>query len=270
MGRLISMNLFRMRKSKMFWVSAIIFFVVGILLPIIIKITANVLYEIVKNSNDAQSVMEAKELVELNNQPAAFSGVLRAMFGGAGPMLILALVCAASFMFADLGHGYIKNIAGRFPNKWVLAFPKYLVAMIQSVIFVLVSILGTIVGLLATRGIEFDRFIPEALLEFLVKLLLLCAMVSIVFFFTVGLRNKGLGIVMGVFMGTSALYVITLPLQLIINSVLKIDFKFEDYIPDYQFQLTDINLTRNVIISLVCIAIFLPSALALSNSQDVK
>lgn len=270
MSRLIKMDLFRMRKAKMFWIAGIIIFVVCVIMPVLAKILANVLYEMVKNSDDAQSIERSKQLIDELNRPAAFSAILRSMFGGFSPMLVLVLCCAVGFLYADLGHGYIKNIAGQLPHRGLLSISKYIVVMIQNIIFVVIGTIGTTVGIAFTRGIEFDKDIPDALLEYLVKILLLFGITAIVIFFTIGLHNKSLGIVFAVFFGIGALSMIAAPFQLIITNVAKLDFEIAKYLPDALFLSTDINKLTATIVALVCIAVFFPVTLRFVNKRDVK
>ncbi len=270
MSRLIKMDLFRMRKSKALWISGIIIFVMCIILPILAKMLAQLVLDLVKNGDDAQSIEQAQQLVDEFNRPAAMSGVFRTMFGGLSLLLILVLVSASIFMFADLNHGYIKNIAGQLSNRGYLVISKFIVVNIQNIILLVISTLGTAVGVGVSRGIEYDSGVPDALLEYLVKILLLCGITAIVMFFTIGLHNKSLGIVAAVFFGLSALAIIATPLQLIMTNVAKIDFVISDYLPDALFASTDINKLRATIVALVCILVFLPVTLRFVNKRDVK
>lgn len=277
MGRLIRMDLFRMRKAKMFWISGAIILVVCAVMQILAKILTNVLYDYSKNAyegslnpEEIQALASAKMLKEEYDLPAAFSGVLRSMFGGVTPLLIMVLVCAVAFMFADLKHGYVKNISGQIPHRSYLSMSKYIVVNIQSVIFVVIGTVGTIIGVLISRGIDFDEFIPDAILEFLIKLLLLFALTAIVMFFTIGLHNNSLGIVAAVFFGLGALSTIAMPFQLILTNVANVDFELADYLPDSLFFSINIDKVRSLIVALVCLAVFVPLTIKFYNKRDVK
>ena len=89
---LFRMELFKLRKHKLTWGAAIVCFVVTFVLPLIGKLFADILYNIVKDSGEAQAVAEAKNLVDAFNSPLEFSSLLKMPFG-----LIVEPAFASSF-----------------------------------------------------------------------------------------------------------------------------------------------------------------------------
>lgn len=268
---LFRMELFKLRKHKLTWGAAIVCFVVTFVLPLIGKLFAGILYNIVKDSGEAQAVAEAKNLVDAFNSPLEFSSLLKMPFGGISLVLILVFVSASSFLFLDIGGGYIKNIAGQIPSRGHSCYGKYAVVCLQGLLCMLSAFLGGVIGTLIVRGISFDSDIPAGILEFALKWLILCGIDAVLLLFTTGLGNKVLGIVMAVIFGTGALGMIYMPLSFGIRALFRLeDFELGGYMPDQMISASPMNVWASLIGGAVMICVFLPLTVMLLNKRDVK
>ncbi len=272
MGNLFRMELFKMRKHKLTWGAGIACFVVTIIIPIIGKILSNVLYDIVKNSGEADAIKEAKVLVEEFNRPVDISSLIRMPFGGLSIVLILVFLAAASYLFLDIGGGYIKNIAGQIPSRGHSCYGKYAAVCLQGLIFMVCGFAGSVIGTLASRGVTFgEGDMGGALLEFALKWLILCGLNAVLLFFTSGLCNKALGIVMAVIFGTGALGVIYMPISFGVKMLFHLEqFDIGKYMPDQMLSLTPISIWAALISGAVLILVFVPITIRVMNRKDVK
>ena len=49
-------------------------------------------------------------------------------------------------MYMDLANGYVKNIAGQVPSHGYLAVSKMIVIAIHNLIFMVVGLIGSLIG----------------------------------------------------------------------------------------------------------------------------
>ena len=130
--------------------------------------------------------------------PIGAGDVVSAEFHSGLPAL-LCVIFTALFVFAEQKNGYVKNIAGQFPHRGMLAASKLLAVALVVLLF-----LGafTLAVLLAGQGFWGDRFQLDALpalgkllgVQYLLHLGL-CALVLLL---TVVLRGSALPMVVGI------------------------------------------------------------------------
>ena len=258
MGNLLKMDFLKLRKFKMFFVFLLVILAVTIALPILGKIFSNILLNIVENSGEGQAIAEAEMLVEEFNRPYALSNIFRAPMGGLSILWMLLFISGASFMYMDLANGYVKNIAGQIPSHGYLAVSKLVIINIHNIAMMLVGVIGSLIGYGVSRGLTADADIGAGIVEFLLKILLASALSAVLLFFTTGLGNKALGIVLGVFLGLGMMSLLYVPLNFALSRLLdKPDLNLSAYMPDQMVLMTQINVWAALIEGIVLTLVFL-------------
>ena len=256
MGNLVRMDLYRMNKAKSFRVCLILAFVFAL--------TATpfeyLMVQVGKMFSTSGTLTFPTEinLSTLINRCAAPLTVL------------LALLSIVNFYFADMEAGYIKNIAGQMPKKGFTMVSRFIASVPHNIAFLLVSVIGSIIGTLFFQKILFDGAILESVVTFLLKILLLTSVCSILLLVTAAFRNKSFGMILAVLIGltlTSLLY------TLVINPGLNKIFTKVDitpYMPDAVLAEEKPDVLRAILVSAVTIAIFLPLSARVFDRKDVK
>ena len=256
MGTLVRMDLYRMNKAKSFRVCLILAFVFAL--------TATpfeyLMVQVGKMFSTSGTLTFPTEinLSTLINRCAAPLTVL------------LALLSIVNFYFADMEAGYIKNIAGQMPKKGFTMVSRFIASVPHNIAFLLVSVIGSIIGTLFFQKILFDGAILESVVTFLLKILLLTSVCSILLLVTAAFRNKSFGMILAVLIGltlTSLLY------TLVINPGLNKIFTKVDitpYMPDAVLAEEKPDVLRAILVSAVTIAIFLPLSARVFDRKDVK
>ena len=271
MRDLFGMEMYKLRKHKLTWASAIVCFAVSFILPILGKVFSHVLYSILAGANQTELLSEADRLIFEFDKPMAFSVLLRAPFGGLTLVLIFVFIAASSFLYLDIGGGYIKNIAGQLRSRGQSCYGKYAAVCIQALIFMICGFVGGVLGTLVSRGIYFDSEIAAGLLEFFLKWLVICGLDAVLLFFSAGIGSKALGIVFAVVFGTGSLAMIYMPLSFGVRMLFRLEyFDLSQYMPDQILSLVKINVWAALIGGAVLIAVFFPLTVSVLNKKDVK
>ena len=261
MGNLIKMDLRRMFMSKLFYcmmaVVAVLNIIFQIIPPIFIRFFA------------PSEPTHAMQLSDFFAQPFSLTF-----------LMVLMIISVVSFTYADIAHGYIKNIAGQVPNKSHIIYSKFIVTGVHNCIFMLVSALSGLLGAVIISAIGFSRMemdglMGQAMLTFLIKWMLSMAISAILLFFTMAVKNKTLATVVGVILGTGALGMVYFGLNTAVNSIFHIDdFSVNSYVPDQLINSvnvgTNVAVINAVIVGIVCIVLFLALTVKVFNSRDVK
>lgn len=259
MANLIKMDLYRLVRSKLFWILN----GVVVLLSAAFTVLTFVVSNIFKN---AAGVTYSEE-VEFSS---LLSSPIEQIF------LILVMISAVSFMYADIANGYIKNIAGQLTNKGNTVISKFIVIGIHNFAFMFLGLLGNTLSELCVRKVVFDSMIAYGLAAFVIKWLLLMSISSIVLFFSTGLKNKTVASVTGVLFSSGLLALVYMGLNAGIANIFKTDnFDINSYMPDQLFgstMATTLNVTafNAIVVSLVVSAVFLFFTVKIFNSSDVK
>lgn len=271
MGNLVRMDLFKLRKTKMFFVFAAVILAVTIILPIVGKIFAGVLLNILESaSGDAQALAEARMLVAEYNKPYLLSDVLRAPMGGLSMLWMLLFVSASSFMYLDLANGYVKNVAGQLPTRGHLAVSKLIVVYCHNLVLMLVGLVGSLIGYGVTRGFTLDDAIAAGLLEFFLKLLLTGGLSALLLLFTTGFRNKTLAIVSSVILGMGMMSLVYMPLGFALGKLFRTEVDLMPYMPDQMLLAANINVWAALAEGVGMTLLFLFLTTYCVNKRDVQ
>ena len=261
MANLIKMDMRRMFRSPMFFISLSVIAVFNILMTVGTTMLAK--------------MFAAGQAAA----PTVLSDVV------ANPFIlpifsILMFASLISFSYADIAGGYIKNLAGQLPHKSSLIYSKYIVIGIHNFIFLAVGSAANVLGNLtmsATGMLQMtdDGMLWAAIATLLLKWLLSMAITAILMFVTNGVKNKVLATVTGVIIGTGALGLAYLGLNTAISNIFHTQgFDLSMYMPDSLMNSVNVGANTAVInaivVSLVCIFIFMALTVKVFKSRDVK
>lgn len=251
---LIRMDFYRMFKSKSFIISNVVVFVIAIVARLaeigLIKLSQAFGVEEATISNDALS--------EIIINPFGWSIAL-----------VVVLISAVTFSYADIANGYIKNIAGQVSNKGNTALSKFVVLAVHNFIFMFCAMIGRVIIGVITGGIQMDWIeVPLAIGTFGVKWLLLVSLSSILLFVSTGLKNKTLASVVGVILGSGSLMLLHLMIDSTVERFIHVDISRYD--PSMLIQESNMIFGNAILVALVVIAIFLPLTVVIFNKSDVK
>ena len=261
MVNLIKMDVRRLFLSKVFYISMAITAFINIAFaiggPMLIRFFA------------PKEGIPVQEMSELIAQPFPLS-----------LLMVLMIISAVSFTFADIANGYIKNIAGQIKRKSDTIVSKFVALGVHNFFFMLVSLLASILGTAVVSSMGMAKLsvtpslIGPAILTFLIKWMLAMAISSILLFLTTGIKNKTIASVFGVFLGTGALGMVYFGLNEAIKSIFKVDVSVNEYTPDSLIGTVSVGhnvaVVNAIIVAVICSAIFLALTIKVFNTRDVK
>ena len=255
MGKLIRMDLYRMNKGKSFLVCLILAFIFAVASTPVEK----ALYALgnMLEVEGTEVFPETASLTEMIANPISSIGIM------------LSLLSIVIFFYADLEAGYIKNIAGQMPKKGFSVLSRYIASIVHSLVFLLASLVGNLIGTLPFQRIIADGSVPGAVGTFLLRLLLLESVCAILLLFVTGLRNKSLGMIFAVLLGLPVMTLVYAGINSALNQVFK-GVDIMPYMPDQVLKETNPAVLRSILVSAVTIGIFLPLSISIFDRKDVK
>ena len=256
MGKLLRMDLYRMRKAKSFWVCLILAFLFGLLSTPGVKLMTVV----------AGLVSNEKNLFPAT---ADLSGIIKAPF----PILnaMLALLSVNSFFYADVENGYIKNIAGQMPKRGYTIFSKFLAVIPHNLLFIIVGVGGNLIGTIVFQKIIVDGAVLEACGILLLKLLLIQSLCTILLLVTATFQSKSFGTVLAVLFGLGLLFLVYTGIDAGLDQLWpKKSFSIVSYMPDQLLDSASPDAVRSLVVSAVTIVIFLFPSIRIFDKKDVK
>ena len=256
MANLIRMDLYRLVKSTSFRVCAILAFVLAMSqTPLLWGLTM-----VTRMFSEEVSVFpKTANLTEIIGNPLPF---LNGM---------LVMLSACSFFYADVENGYIKNIAGQMPKRGFTVLSKYFVMIPHNLFFMLVGVIGTLIGTVFLQQIVPGGNVFDSVVVFLMRFLLLQSICTILILVTAAFRNKSLGTVLAVLFGMGLLGLVYAALSSGISQLLRLEnFSLNDYMPDQLLGLPNPPVVKSILVSAVTTAIFLPVSIRVFDMRDVK
>lgn len=197
-----------------------------------------------------------------------------------GWLIILMFISAVSYSYADMANGYIKNLAGQLPHKSDTIISKFIVIGVHNLVFIVVAALSIVLGQVigssfGTYTIEFDAQIFGGILTLALKWLLSMAICSVLLFFTTAVRNKTLAAIVAVIFGTGTLGLVYGGLNFAVSQAFHTNsFDLNMYMPDSLIQsvnaVENVGVLNAVIVSAVCIALFLVLTIRVFKARDIK
>lgn len=251
MGNLIKMDWYRLRTSM--------FFIISTLVAFVLNLTASIAIPLLERAFSPQTANAPVALSKIITNPDNFPFIL-----------VFMLISLVSFSYSDIANGYIKNIAGQLPNKGYTVISKFIVIALHNFIFVCLVLASGLIGTFITKKVVVDENLFTGILVFFIKWLLTMALTAILLFVSTGLKNKTIASVLGVLLGSGALSLVYMGL----NSLFQGNIDVNEFTPDSLFgslSASSLSLVLNaVIVSAVCIAIFLPLTVKVFKNRDVK
>ena len=290
MGNVIKMDLYRFRKALSFKVCLIIVFLLNLIEGPLAKILFNLGKSLAeKNDNPEKALAELGDWDNTFHIGNAFAGqfgiICTAVF----------LLCIVWFCYADIQHGYIKNIAGQFPSRGHTIVSKFVVIQFAIGIFYAATIIGQLVGnLVVGRSVKFDLFyagsfdvetldreadkvysMASALGEFALKWILLSGICALVLLLTTGVGSNVAGTIIAILCGAGFTGLGYSGISAGINKLFKFkkDFDLTEYMPDSLYR-TDLvkedAMIRGLIVGIITVVVLLYFTTKLYNKKDIK
>ncbi len=262
MVNLIRMDLYRMRKNKSFLIILILAALISFAQAPVLKLLTILMTSLAKVNGDSAPeglLAPSVTLVELLEDPFP---VLTCM---------LTLISVSGFFYADIANGYIKNIAGQMPKKGYTVLSKFIASIAHNLLFMTVCVAMNLLGSVLFQKVTIGSGLVSAIGIFLLKLALLQAITSIILFFTTALKNKSLGTVAAVLMGTGLLFIAYMTIDGLIGQIFHTDFTFlQTYMPDQLIGDTEPKVLDSILSSAVTILLFLILSIQIFDRRDVK
>lgn len=256
MMKLIKMELYKLRTSKMFIISMSVCFAVNAIILALVPVITRLL--------DPDAEITKETVAEQIANPFSV-----------GLMAIVIFISAVSFLSLDFSGGYIKNIAGQTKNRGDIVMAKIVAVGVHNLIFYAVGALSNCLGYGVMGQLAIDGDILGGVLTLLLKWLLSLAICAILTFIAVGLTAKTFAIVMAILFSTGTFSLLYSGIDVAISSSLKInDFQLSRYMPDTLIGnvsiLTDTLVVNSLIVSAVFIAVFILLSCIVFKKRDVK
>ena len=256
MRNLIKMDLYRMGRSRTFWICLIITAVLALTTAPVSKL----LYSLAGSlSSEARVPFPA----EVN-----LSAILKDPFPLMGLMLLLLSLC--SFFHADMEDGFIKNIAGQMPRKGYTVLSKFLAAIVHNLIFVMTAIAGKVIGTLVVQRIVPDSGAADGIRVLLLKLLLIQSISAVLLLAVTTLRSKSLGMILAVLFGLGLTSLIYLGINEVLKPVFGQGMDIRNFMPDSVMRENPLSTAKALLVAVVSGAVFLVPAIRLFDRKDVK
>ena len=253
MINLIKMEGYKLRTSKLFIILLSIIFVLNTAISLAGPLFGKML------TGQASPVSLADQIVS----PFSFLLLMTAVY-----------ISATSFLYIDFSGGYIKNIAGQVGDRGKIVFSKFIIIGLHNLIFFAAGALSNVLGALIAGVLVNEGNVFLAILTLLLKWLLSMAVSSILLFFTVGIRNKSLGIITAVVFGANVFSLMYMGLGMAVENIFHVSVNIGDFMPDSLMGAVSVGNNELVVNGLVVSAVFIAAFLILTyivfKKRDVK
>ena len=181
MINLFKMDLYRMFKARSFKVWLLLAFLLSFSQMPLLKAVSMLLSLIPGAGSISGMIPKSANLSSLIGNP--FPGI----------NFILMMFSACYFFYADLEHGFIKNIAGQMPKKGYTVLSKYLAAIVHNLIFIAAGIIGNLIGHLLIVKLIMDKDVMKMTGAMCVRFLLVMALTAILLLVVASVHSKTFG-----------------------------------------------------------------------------
>ena len=257
MSNLIKMDLHRMFKARSFKVCLILAVFFGFIGMPMLKLFTMLLRVIPGGGSIDAMVPQSVTLSSLLSNPFPVMNCF------------LLMLSACYFFYADMEHGYIKNIAGQMPKKGYTVLSKYFAVILHNLIFIAAGIAANTIGNVLFVKLEVDKDVLKTAGTLGVRFLLLMGLCAILLLVTSSLRSKTFGIVLSVVFGFQMMHLIYVSIDTAVLMGLKKTIAIEKYMPDELMWASAPKLIPALPVAVVTIAVFLLLAIRLFDHRDV-
>ena len=254
MTKLVKMEWYKLRTTKMFIIFAAITFGLNLafaaVVPLIMKMIS--------------SIAEPVALTNAIANPFYFSLLMIPMY-----------ISAISFLYADFAGGYIKNYAGQVGSRGRIVASKFIVLGIHNLIFFILGALSSALGAAIAGTLVFDGNVFSGIGTMLLKWLLSLAISSILMFLAVGIKNKTLATIVGVIFATGALNLAYMGISTGVMNIFKLEeFVLSNYLPDGLISTVNVGtntlVLNAILVGLIFIAAFVTLTYFTFKKRDIK
>ncbi len=258
MFNLIRMDIHRMFKARSFKVCLAFAFFFGFCRMPLAKLFSMLL----------RFLPASASLEGLLPKSVTLTSILENPFPVVNSMLIMFSVCY--FYYADIEHGFIKNIAGQVSKKGYTMISRFIAVILHNLIFIAAGIIGNLIGNVIVLKVVADVGVPYALGALCLRFLLLQGVCAILLFVTCALHSKTFGMVLAVVFGTGAMALIYMSIDTAVNMALKKVIAIEQYMPDQLMDAKAPPLIPGLPVAVVTIALFLFLAVHVFDRKEVR
>ena len=259
MNNLIKMDLHRMFRARSFKVCLILAFFFGFIGMPLLRLFSFLL-SIIPGAESSVSAMMP--------QSSNLSTIIANPFPALNCMLLMFSACY--FFYADLEHGYIKNIAGQMPKKGYSILSRYIAVIPHNLIFIATGIIGNLIGNLLIVKIVVDKDVMKMLGSLGMRFALLQGLCAILLLVVSALRSKTFGMVLSVVFGAQMMNLIYTSIDMAIRLGFKKTVEIEKIMPDHLMWEQTPGLIPALLAAAVTIIVFLLLAIRVFDRKDIK
>lgn len=259
MTNLIKMDLHRMFRARSFKVCLILAFSFGFIGMPLLKLFSFLLNIIPGAESSVSALMP---------DSTNLSSIIANPFPALNCMLLMFSACY--FFYADLEHGYIKNIAGQMPKKGYSILSRYLALIPHNLIFIVTGIIGNLIGNLLIVRVVVDQDVMKMTGSLLVRFLLLQGLCAILLLVVSALHSKTFGMVLSVVFGGEMMKLIYTSIDLAIRLGFKKTVEIEKIMPDQLMWEQAPELIPALPVAAATIIVFLVLAIRIFDRRDIK
>lgn len=274
MLKTIKMDLYRMFRSKSFYVTLLVTYILVIASIVTFKMVLNndelkSFYDQSMETSESVNVGISAGMIYVNNSEPTLVDLFSATIGGA-TLAVMAVIYAIIFICSEHNNGYIKNVISRkgYRNQFTIS------KAICMAIYLLISLLGTALFISISSALLLDNYslgkIGEFTSYFATQYLIHFAVVMLIVFLCNLTRNMAISMAIGICLCTGMVALLTGLLDR-----LKLNIVFTDYLLTTNMKLlpTSFDTTvygRAIFVSLAVIVVFGISSIILMRKQDVR
>lgn len=258
MSNLIRMDIHRMFKARSFKVCLVIAFLMGFCGTPLLKLFAFLL----------RFLPDSAGISSMLPQSTTVASILQNPFPGINAMLIMFSVCY--FYYADIEHGYIKNIAGQVSRRGYTMISRYIAVILHNLIFIAAGIIGNLIGNVLFIKVTMGENLPQVLGALGLRFLLLQGVCAILLLVTCALKSKTFGMVLAVVFGTGAMTLIYMSIDTAFHMALKKTIEIENYMPDQLMDATAPPVVPGLPVAIITIVLFLILSVRIFDRREVR
>ncbi len=274
MLKTIKMDLYRMFRSKSFYITLFITYILVIVSISTFKLiqdndSLKSIYDQSKEASDSINVGITAGMIYIKSDELKLVDLFSATVGGAS-IVVMAVIYSVIFICSEHNSGYIKNVISRKGYRVQFTISK----AICMAIYLLISLLGTAIFIGISSALLLDNYtlgkVSEFATYFIIQYLIHYAIVMLVVFFCNLTRNMAISMAVGICLCSGMVGLLTSLLDR-----LKFNIVFSDYLLTTNLKIlpTSFNTTiytRATLVSLVVTFVFAFSSVILMSKQDVR
>jgi hypothetical protein len=196
------------------------------------------------------------------------TSILENPFPVVNSMLIMFSVCY--FYYADIEHGFIKNIAGQVSKKGYTMISRFIAVILHNLIFIAAGIIGNLIGNVLFIKVTMGENLPQVLGALGLRFLLLQGVCAILLLVTCALKSKTFGMVLAVIFGTGAMTLIYMSIDTAFHMAFKKTIEIENYMPDQLMDATAPPVVPGLPVAIITIVLFLILSVRIFDRREVR